>query len=208
MTNLADPAFAPARLRLRQNWGWLLALGIALVFLGTVGIGLSFLLTIASALMFGVLIFVGGVFQGIDAFREKGWGGWVLHLLIALLYIGTAILIFIDPVSAGITLTLLVGLAFVAVGILRVILAVQMRGSRSWVWVLVAGLISLGLGVMILAQWPASGLFVLGLFMAIELLIQGWSCIMIALAARFGTLDEANGTRPSAPLTPPAMPRS
>lgn len=52
-----------------KNWGWILALGILFVALGTIGLGMSVFLTIASVMFFGALLLVGGVFQIIDAFK-------------------------------------------------------------------------------------------------------------------------------------------
>ena len=49
---------------------------------------------------------------------------------------------------------------------------------------LVSGLISIALGAMILAQWPTSGFWVIGLFVAIEMIFNGWSSVFVALAAR------------------------
>ena len=37
---------------------------------------------------------------------------------------------------------------------------------------------------MIVLQWPVSGLWVIGLFVAIELILNGWSYVFVALAAR------------------------
>ena len=46
------------------------------------------------------------------------------------------------------------------------------------------GVLSVALGVMIINEWPQSGLWVIGLFVAIEMLFAGWSQIMIAIAAK------------------------
>jgi uncharacterized membrane protein HdeD (DUF308 family) len=46
------------------------------------------------------------------------------------------------------------------------------------------GIITLLLGLMILARWPSSALWVIGLFLAIELIVNGWTQILVAVAAR------------------------
>ena len=60
----------------------------------------------------------------------------------------------------------------------------QLKPAQGWYWPLVSGLISILLGIMILAKWPVSGLWVIGLFVAIELIFNGWSYVFVALAAR------------------------
>lgn len=169
---------------IKENWGWLLALGIASVILGTIGLGMAFSLTLVGVLLFGVLLGIAGLFQLIDAFKCKGWKGTALHALIGLLYLAAGAVAIIDPVNAAVALTLVLGVAFIATGILRLIMAFQHRSSRGWIWALVGGIISLVLGTVILLQWPISGLWIIGLFIAIELIVNGWTSIFVALAAR------------------------
>ncbi|MCG6896987.1 MAG: HdeD family acid-resistance protein [Thiocapsa sp.] len=169
---------------LSRNWGWLLAFGVLSIILGTIGLGMTFGLTLASVLFFGVLLVVGGTFQLVEAFKCRGWKGILWHALIALLYVAAGLLIAVNPVLASATLTLALAGVLIAVGLTRVILAIQHRAQTGWVWLLLAGLISIALGAMIIAKWPASGLWVIGLFVAIELIFNGWSYLFVALAAR------------------------
>jgi uncharacterized membrane protein HdeD (DUF308 family) len=169
---------------LRRNSGWLLAAGIILIILGVIGLGASALLSVASAIWFGALIFVGGVVLLVDAFRHEGWKSRIMHLLIGLLYIVVGALTFANPLVATASLTLLAGCALVATGALRIFVAFQNRELPHWIWILVSGLLSLALGVMILVQWPASSLWVLGTFLAIELIMQGWATVALARAIR------------------------
>ena len=81
---------------LKKNWGWLLALGIVSIALGTIGLYMTFALTLATVLLFGALILAGGALQLIHAFSCKGWRGVLGHVLIALLYIAAGILIIMD----------------------------------------------------------------------------------------------------------------
>jgi len=169
---------------LRRNSGWLLAAGIALIILGVLGLGAVALLSVASAIWFGAMIFVGGIVLLVDAFRHEGWKSRLLHIVIGLLYLAVGVVTFANPLAATASLTLLAGVALLAVGVLRIIVAFQNRELPYWVWILVSGLLSLLLGVLILAQWPASSLWVLGTFLAIELIFQGWATIALARAIR------------------------
>lgn len=181
---LPSSASHPLFGELSKNWGWLLAFGVLSIILGTVGLGMTFGLTLASVLFFGVLLVVGGTFQLVDAFKCRGWKGTLWHALIALLYVAAGLLIVVNPVLASATLTLALAGVLIAVGLARVILAIQHRAQTGWVWLLLAGLISIALGAMIIAKWPASGLWVIGLFVAIELIFNGWAYLFVALAAR------------------------
>lgn len=169
---------------LSRNWGWLLAFGILSIILGTVGMGMTFGLTLVSVVFFGALLIVGGTLQLVDAFKCQGWKGALWHILIALLYIAGGLLIVVDPVLASETLTLALAGVLIAVGVSRAIMALQHRGQSGWGWLVLSGLISIALGAMIIAKWPMSGMWVIGLFVAIELIFNGWAYLFVALAAR------------------------
>lgn len=61
------------------------------------------------------------------------------------------------------------------------------RLRDNWGWLLVSGLLSLIAGVLIWIGWPSSAAWALGLLVGIELIFGGWSMILLALAARWGT---------------------
>lgn len=185
---------------LKKNWGWMLAGGIIMVILGTIGLGMTFSLTIVSVMFFGVLLLIGSGVQIVEAFRSKGWKSVLWYVLIALLYLAAGIIIVYDPVMASAALTLVIAGALVGIGIMRIIIAFQMRGVSGWVWTLIAGIAAVLLGIMIFAKWPVSGLWTIGLFVAIELIFNGWSYIAIALAAKQAGKDEVHpsGTAPAA----------
>ena len=112
---------------LKKNWGWLLALGIVMIVLGTIGLYLTFALTLATVLFFGALILAGGVLQLIHAFSCKGWKSVLGHVLIALLYIAAGALIITDPVLASGVLTLVLAGILIAVGVIRISMGIQLR---------------------------------------------------------------------------------
>jgi uncharacterized membrane protein HdeD (DUF308 family) len=168
----------------QKNWKWLLILGVIFITLGAVGLGRVFALTMASVLFFGVLLLVGGGIQLFESLKCKGWKSIVFHVLIAVLYILVGIEIIARPMVASAVLTLLLAGGIILVGIVRIVMAIQLRGLKNWGWPLLSGIISVLLGLIIAAKWPISGLLVIGLFVAIELIIHGWSYIFIALAAK------------------------
>jgi uncharacterized membrane protein HdeD (DUF308 family) len=169
---------------LKKKWGWLLALGILLIVLGTLGLWMSFAMTLATVMLFGALLVAGGVFQLLNAFQLKGWKSVQWHILIALLYLAAGFVIFTDPVFASLGLTMALAWILIAVGLMRLVMAFQLRPVGGWGWLLVSALVSILLGGLILAQWPASGFWVIGLFVAIEMIMNGWSSVFVALAAR------------------------
>lgn len=189
--------FTPNLGDLEKRWGWMMALGILFLILGTIGLGMELFLTIVSVLFFGVLLLIGGAFQLVHAFLYcKGWKGILSHAVNALLYIIVGAVIVNDPAVASTLLTLIIGVALIMVGILRAVSALQHRGAPAWSWTLFSGVLSILIGFMIMASWPASGLWVIGLFIAIELIIAGWSYILFALAVK--KMSQNGGDQPAA----------
>ena len=170
-----------------KNWGWLLALGISFIALGTIGLGMTATLTLVSVLFFGWLMIFGGIFQFIQAFKLKGWKIVFLQVFIALLYFGAGAVIVYDPVGGAIALTAFIAIAFAAIGLIRIILAFQLKGLPGWWWPLVSGLISITLGILIMSEWPSSSFWVIGLLIAIEMIVNGWTYVLIAPAIRRAT---------------------
>lgn len=196
MTDMkTNPAVAPLRPfgDLEKNWGWLLAFGLLSIVLGTIGLGMTFMLTELAIVFFAALLIVGGVFQLLDALKCNGWKSTAWHVLIALLYVAAGVYMTLHPTLAAVSLTLLLGAMFITVGLLRAIMAFQLKPAKGWWWLLVSGLVSLVLGGLIIAEWPQSGLFIIGLFIAIELIFNGWSYLFIALAARAAGKERRTG---------------
>ena len=167
-----------------HNWGWLLALGILLVALGTIGLGMTFWLTLATVFIFGILFIIGGVVQLLHAFKCRGWQSILWHIIIGALYVLAGLIIIDDPLAASTLLTLLLGGVLIGIGIVRIVIALQHRVLKNWIWPLIGGIAAIILGFIILIHWPVSGFWVIGLFVAIELIFSGWSYIFIALGAR------------------------
>ena len=185
--NINDEVFG----ELKKHWAWMLSLGIVMVILGVIGLGMTVLFNEIVVMYFGFLLLFGSGVQLMQAFRAEAWKGRVWHVLIALVYIVGGIIAITEPVIAGMTLALLIAWTLIVIGVLRLVMALQMRGAAGWLWTLLGGVLSVVLGVMIINEWPQSGLWVIGLFVAIEILFAGWSQIMIALAAKNYTAKDA-----------------
>jgi uncharacterized membrane protein HdeD (DUF308 family) len=168
---------------LRESRVLLVGMGIALIILGAVAIGSSFIATYATVLVFGMLLLLGAIFQVFTAFWGRRWRGFLLHLVAGVLYFIAGLFMIENPVATAVGLTLVVAACLLVGGILRIVLSVAERFD-GWRWMLLNGAISLLLGVSIWRQWPLSGLWVIGLFVGIEIFFSGLSWLMLGLAVR------------------------
>jgi uncharacterized membrane protein HdeD (DUF308 family) len=168
---------------LRGNWLWFVLLGIALLVLGTVALGSVVFASLAAAVAIGVLLLLGGAAEVVGAFWCRCWSGFFLELLSGVLSIVVGLLFLRAPVGALAALTLLVACYLMVGGIFKVVSAVAYRFA-AWVWSLAGGIIDVILGLMIWQGWPASALWVIGLFVGIDLIFRGFNWIALGLALR------------------------
>ena len=166
-----------------KNWGWVLVSGIAFVVLGVLALAFSMLTTLASVFVLGWLLVFAGIFEAVHAFKLPRWSGFLLELLTAILYVIVGVLMIIRPATGALSLTLLIGAFFLVGGLLRIVAAAAMR-PPNWGWLLVSGIVTLLLGLLIVAEWPASGLWVIGMFLGIDLVFSGTSLIMFSFGLR------------------------
>src|SRR5437868_145814 len=169
---------------LRAKWGWIVALGAVYTIAGFFALGSIAMATVASVLVVGVAMIVAGVAEVINAFQVKSWGKFLFWLLLGVLYIVAGFVTFENPLLAAALLTLMLGVALVASGIMRIILAFSMKEGTPWIWVVLSSVITLLLGIMILAHWPVSSLYILGLFLGIDLILAGVGWISVGLSLK------------------------
>lgn len=168
---------------LRRNWRWLLALGIALILIGAIAVVDSVAVSVASMIVFGWVLLVAGIVQAVQAFRHRTSGHFLLHVINAVFSFIVGLILLRNSLAGLLVITLLLAAYFVVSGIFRIVaaLAVRIHGSG---WTLVEGIISLILGILVWAHWPTAALWVIGLFIGINLITTGCSQVMLALSLR------------------------
>ena len=169
---------------LRAKWGWIVALGVVYLITGIIALGSVVTATVASVLVVGAMMIVAGVAEVIGAFQFKSWGKFLLWVLLGALYVVAGFVTFENPLLAAALLTLILGASLVASGIMRIVLAFSMKEQTPWGWVVVSGIITAVLGVLILARWPVSSLYILGMFLGIDLIIAGAGWISLGFGLR------------------------
>jgi uncharacterized membrane protein HdeD (DUF308 family) len=179
-----DSTIAEARRQIADNWGWFLALGILLIIAGVAAIAFPLLSTIATKIALGWIFLFAGALIVVHAFSIRQWQGFVLSLLIGLLYLVAGGWLAFTPFAGVVALTILLAALFLAEGVLEVILGLRVRPHEGWGWLLLSGLIAIAVGVLIAAELPSSAAWAIGLLTGINLLSSGVSFAALALAGR------------------------
>jgi uncharacterized membrane protein HdeD (DUF308 family) len=167
----------------QKNRGWFLILGIFLIIAGTLAIIYDVAATIISVRVFGWILIFTGLYEAVQSFWQPKWGGFFLHLMGGIVAAVVGFHLVTSPAIGALVLTLVMGVYFLVMGIFRIVTAIALRFPQ-WGWVVLSGVASVIMGLLIKQQWPVSGLWVIGLFIGIDLIFSGWSYVMLALAAK------------------------
>jgi uncharacterized membrane protein HdeD (DUF308 family) len=169
---------------LRAKSGWIIALGVVYSIAGFIALGSVAMATVATVFIVGIMMLLAGVAEIISAFQVKSWGKFVLWILLGILYVVAGFATFENPLLAAAILTLVLGVALIVSGIMRIVLAFGMKQGMPWMWIVLSGVITFLLGAIILAHWPVSSVYVLGLFLGIDLVFAGAGWIGLGLGLR------------------------
>ena len=170
---------------LRGASGWVIGVGCALIVLGVAALFSLGVATAATVTLVGVTMLLAGVVEVVHGFRQRGTGRMALWILLGALYIACGVLVLRNPVLAAGVLTLMLGAALIASGVVRVVLALQVRQvTKAWGWLAASGVATGVLGGIILLRWPASSQTTLGLLLGLDLLLAGLGWLLVGLALR------------------------
>lgn len=185
-TDLDRPLVAGLRHELgalRGDWLWFVILGIVLIVLGCAVLGYPLVGSLAVEMTIGILLIIAGVGEAVGSFWVRRWSGFFLHLLSGILSFVVGVLFLDKPLGGLAALTILVASFLLVGGIFKIAAAMSHRFAH-WGWPLLSGVIDVVLGLLIWRQYPESALWVIGLFLGINLVFRGVNWIGLGLALR------------------------
>jgi uncharacterized membrane protein HdeD (DUF308 family) len=151
----------------------------------------------ATSTLLGTLLVVAGGACVVQAMRTKDWAGYNWQLLLGAGEMVGGIFIVINPLKGAAAVTLLVAIVVIALGVSHIGLALKIRPQSGWAWLVGAGLVSLLLGVALIARFPFSLTDNPGVMAGISLLAGGIAYAMIGFSQRLVTAPvQAGRNRP------------
>jgi len=182
------------RAGLQRSWKVLMGVGILAILTGCFAILVPAVASVGTAIFIGwVLIFVGG-FLIAAAFSAHSVGSLLLRLLWAALTIIVGLWLIIEPHNGTLTLTFVLGVYFLFMGVTRVTVAFMGRGQQGAGLMGLSGVCGLLIGILVLVKFPSSADWAIGLLVGIDLIFAGWTLTSIALVGK----DLARGGAKSA----------
>ena len=173
---------------LREHWVLFLVEGVVLLVLGATAVVLPPIATLAVTVLLGWLFLVSGILGLITTFWMRHAPGFWWSLLSAVLGIVVGAVLLASPLTGAFSLTLVLVAFFLVEGAVSIMFALDHKRELSgqWGWMLVSGIIDLGLAIMIFAGLPSTAAWAVGLLVGINMIFGGSALIAMALHARKG----------------------
>jgi uncharacterized membrane protein HdeD (DUF308 family) len=176
-----DPA---VREGLARSWKTLMAVGVLAIFIGCIAILVPAVAAVGTAIFIGWILVVAGAFLVAAAFSAHSIGTVVLRLAWAALTVIVGVWLIVEPHNGTLTLTLVLGLYFLFMGLTRIAVAFAARGQQGAGLVGLSGVCGLLIGILVLAKFPSSADWAIGLLVGIDLIFAGWTLTSVALVGK------------------------
>ncbi|GEM_PF-433191 len=166
----------------KRDWHWHFILGFFFILAGTIGLLAIPFVPLSTIYLFACFMIIGGSLQFMEAINanEKRQSK-ILHIIGGVLYTFGGFLCLLNPVAASLPLLFLLCVMIAAIGLCRAVAAVVHKSDiTDWKTVLASGLESVGIAFLIGLSWPYSSLWILGLFLSVDLILNGWGNVVIA----------------------------
>jgi uncharacterized membrane protein HdeD (DUF308 family) len=176
-----DPA---VREGLARSWKVLMAVGVLAIVVGCIAILIPAVASVGTAIFIGWILLIAGAFLFAGAFSAHSVGTLLLRIVWALLTLVVGFWLIVEPHNGTLTLTLVLGLYFVFVGVTRLVVAFLARGQQNAGLLGLSGFLGLLVGILVLAKLPSSADWAIGLLVGIDLIFAGWMLTSVALVGK------------------------
>ena len=170
--------------QVKSNAGWLVALGVVTVVAGFLSIGYPWASGLGVTVVVGIVMVIAGDARTVGVFHAGSFGQGALALLGGILtFVAGAVLVTRPNIGLA-SLTLLLGGYLLIDGVSGAVLAFHVKPVKGWGWMLFSAVMGVLLGLMVLWEWPSSGIWAIGTLVGINLVFSGFTMVSIGSAAK------------------------
>ena len=181
----------------KSRAGWGIFLGILTAVLGLLLIAYPLFTATVTTILIGSILVLAGVFEIVQALRVHTAGAFFTRLLLGIVYGFAGLVLLLYPLRGVAVLTVVLGVMLLFEAGFTAALAFQVKPLSGWGWLLFDAAITVLLGFLILAHWPASSLWAIGTLVGVAVLIRGVTRVALCMGLRrvIGSGEETQ-TRP------------
>jgi uncharacterized membrane protein HdeD (DUF308 family) len=170
---------------LAKSWKLLLTAGIISAVLGAIAIIIPPLASVTITLLVGIVLLIGAVAYVAEAISRGTTGHRIWSFIVAILYVIAGVWLIVNPVSGTITLTWVLAIFFLVIGLFRILAGIQARGKvPNAGWTIVNGVLAVVIAALVIGNLPSSAAWAIGLLVGIQLLFDGIMMITAGMAAK------------------------
>jgi uncharacterized membrane protein HdeD (DUF308 family) len=169
---------------LARSWKALMGVGIAAIAIGCIAILVPAVAAVGTAIFIGWILLIVGAFLVAAAFSAHSVGTVVWRLLWAALTVIVGVWLIVEPHNGTLTLTLVLGIYFLLMGLTRITVAFLGRGQPNAGLVGLSGVCGLLIGILVLVKFPSSADWAIGLLVGIDLIFAGWALVSVSLVGK------------------------
>jgi len=162
----------------------LIAVAVVFIILGIFAIAEPPIGALASAILIGWLLTLGGIAHLSVASSGEGASRAIPQVILGSMYVISGLYFLTHPFFEPGRITQLLSMIFLAEGTLEFIASFSTRNESGSVWLLVNGLITLLIGGLISIRWNSSSAWAIGTLLGVNLVMTGFSRLMLGIAAR------------------------
>jgi uncharacterized membrane protein HdeD (DUF308 family) len=151
----------------------LIGTGVVAILAGLVAVVVPELASVGTAVFIGWILLLAGIALVVGAFAAHGLGAKLLGGLVGLLTVAAGLYLLVSPLEGTFTLTVMLVLWFVGVGIARIAGGLATLGTPGAGYTIAAGAASLVLGILVARRLPSAADWAIGLLVGIDFIIYG-----------------------------------
>jgi uncharacterized membrane protein HdeD (DUF308 family) len=172
---------------LSRNWSWIALRGLAAVVFGLLTLFDPSISLAALVLIWGVYVFVDGIFAVVSALRDRREEPhWVSLLVTGLAGVVAGLITFFMPGITALVLLYFIAAWAVITGIAEIVAAVRLRKVITGEWLLaLAGALSVIFGLFLFV-FPGAGALTVVLWIGAYALVFGIMLLVLAFRLRAG----------------------
>ena len=157
----------------RANRGRFRNVGIVMIIVGALAIVFPLVFSVVAKVALGWVFLITGAALLWHAVQSRGWRSGLLAGLIALLHLALGVYLAFFALTGLVGLTLLLGAVFLMQGVAEGMIAVQHRPEKGWGWLAVNGIVTLALGVLLIAGLPGTAMWAIGVMLGVNFISTG-----------------------------------
>jgi uncharacterized membrane protein HdeD (DUF308 family) len=151
----------------------LIVTGSLSILAGLVAIVVPEVASVGTAVFIGWILLLAGIALFVGVLAAHGLGAKLLSALLALITVAAGLYLLVSPLDGTFTLTVMLVLWFVGVGIARIAGGLAALGTPGAGYTIGAGAASLVLGILIARRLPSASDWAIGLLVGIDFMIYG-----------------------------------